>query len=173
MQVIGLILYLVSIMAGLLVECQEESIAILRSRGASNWQIIGSLITQGIGLGLLALVVGPLLAMLAVYVIVRALLSSLDQGALAVISSAPAQTFLSVMGYAILALVVAMIAMSLALYRASHLNVLSLRREAARSTQRPLWQRLNLDLIAAVIALSGYAVAVYLTNVGGLLTIET
>jgi hypothetical protein len=36
---------------------------------------------------------------------------------------------------------------------AARRDVLSLRRETARSSQRPLWQRLNLDVIAGVIAL--------------------
>src|SRR5262249_9643698 len=59
--------------------------------------------------------------------------------------------------YALLAAVAAVIAMILSTRRAAGLNVLALRRESARAHGKPLWQRLNLDLIFAVIAVTGYA----------------
>ena len=42
-------------------------------------------------------------------------------------------------------------------------DVLSLRREASRSTRRPIWQRLNLDVVAAIM-LAGYSYTAYLTH---------
>src|SRR5260370_33091091 len=46
------------------------------------------------------------------------------------------------------------------------LDVLAMRREAARSTSRPLWQRLHLDIVAVIITLTGFAITSYLTNSG-------
>jgi len=63
-MVLGLVLYFVSMMADFLVDRQLDAIAILRNRGASPQQIFGSLVTQSIGL--IALVAGPLLAILLV-----------------------------------------------------------------------------------------------------------
>jgi hypothetical protein len=47
-------------------------------------------------------------------------------------------------------------------------NVLHMRRESARVTRRPLWQRLNLDLVAVVIALTGFGLSLYVTSSGAL-----
>src|SRR5262249_41907058 len=38
-------------------------------------------------------------------------------------------------------------------------DMLSVRREASRSTRKPLWQRLNLDVVAAIIASTGYLIS--------------
>src|SRR5260370_39593243 len=46
------------------------------------------------------------------------------------------------------------------------LDVLAMRREAARSTSRPLWQRINLDIVAVIITLTGFAITSYLINSG-------
>ncbi len=44
--------------------------------------------------------------------------------------------------------------------------MLSLRRETARSTQRTLLQRLNLDILAVVVAVVGFVFLEYLLNTG-------
>src|SRR5262249_4971266 len=43
-------------------------------------------------------------------------------------------------------------------------NILALRHESARTTRRPLWQRLNLDLIFAVVAVLGYSAYTYIVG---------
>ena len=62
----ALILFFASLIANLLVDQQAETIAILRSRGASISQIFGSLLMQSIALGVIALIIGPILALVFV-----------------------------------------------------------------------------------------------------------
>jgi putative ABC transport system permease protein len=167
-QIIALVLLFISVMAELLVERQAEAIAIMRSRGASRAQIFGVLMTQGVTLGVIALVAGPLLALPTVYFVAQRVLAPANQGALNVITSAPLQVALGLRWYALVATLVALITMGLALYRAAGFDVLALRREVARPVQRPLWRRLNLDLVAAIIALASYALSLYVTGFSGL-----
>src|SRR6266516_308319 len=168
-QITCLILFFVSVMVGLFVERQADAIALLRSRGASDSQIFGAHVTQCFGLGLLALLAGPLLADKLVDLIARKSLPAAGQGALDALSKDSVGVLLSVKWYALVTVGVMIVMMIAALYRASRLHVLAMRRKR----DRPLWQRLNLDLVAAVIALTGYGTAVYLTDIAGLLDIRT
>ncbi len=165
-QLGGLVLFFVSLMADLLVERQAETIALLRSRGASQRQIFGSFLVQGLGLGALALAIGPLLAMLLARGVAQGLLPSGDQGALNVLAGNPVPVALGVGWYALAAAVCAVLTVMLAVSGATHRNVLDLRRDAARSTRRPFWQRWYLDMVAVILTLVGYGIAFYVTHAG-------
>ena len=163
---LGLVLFFVSMMADLLVDRQGEEIAVLHSRGASRRQIFTSLVVQSIGVGLMALLAGPLLAVWLVRFIAERSLSATDQSALNLISNNPFQAALGLGGYALVAVVATLLAMILSIRQAMGRDVLAVRREAARSTRIPLWQRLNLDIVAAILALAGYGFSIYITNSG-------
>ena len=167
-QVAALILFFIAMMTDLLIERQVDTIAVLSSRGANKRQIFGAFFTQGVTLGLIALIFGPLLAIVSVYLVSQHTLSPQEQGSLTIISRNLFAILYWMRGYALLAFVVSIAAMAFATYRAVGFNILGRRREMARTTTRPLWQRLNLDLIAAVIALAGYVVSLYLTSLQGL-----
>lgn len=167
-QVAALILFFIALMTDLLIERQVDTIAVLSSRGANKRQIFGAFFTQGVGLGLIALLVGPILAIIGVYMASQHALTLQEQSSLNIISRNPFAILYWMRGYALLAFVVSVAAMAFATYRAVGFNVLGRRREMARTTTRPLWQRLNLDLVAAVIALTGYVVSLYLTSLTGL-----
>ncbi len=173
LQIIALILFFVAIMADLLIDRQMSAIVMLRSRGASGQQVFGSLLTQGIVLSALALFVGLPLTLLCAILVTRALLPAASQNALNVITSAPLHAIILVAPYALLAALIAILALAIALARTLRLDVLASRREVARSTRRPLWLRLNLDLIAALVALVGYIVSFYITSIGSLLNTQT
>ena len=162
---LGLILFFVSMMSDLLIERQAGAIAVLRSRGASRRQVFGSLLTQGLVIALFALVIGPFLAIAIVRLLVQHLLPLNDQGALNTIDNTP-QVALGLGLFALAAVAVAILAMILSLNRALRLDVLAMRREAARTTRHPLWQRLNLDIGALIVALVAYGFSIYLTNSG-------
>src|SRR5712692_3360027 len=162
--VLGLVLFFVSMMAELLVERPMNAIAILRSRGASRRQVFNALLTQSTGLGIISLIAGPLLAIFLVRMLAQQLLAPADQSALNLINGSLLQVALRLRWYALAAVGASVLAMAIAVVGTMRLDVLALRREAARSTHRPLWQRLNLDIIAAIIALLGYAFSVYITN---------
>ena len=60
--ILSLTLFFVSLMTALLVDRQQEAIALLRSRGASRWQVFGAMFLQSVVLACVALVIGLPLA---------------------------------------------------------------------------------------------------------------
>jgi ABC-type antimicrobial peptide transport system permease subunit len=173
LMVFGLILFFSSLVANLLVDQQAEAIAILRSRGASISQIFGALLTQCVALGVIALIIGPVVALAVVSLTTQRLLGPPERDAITLITGQPVQTLLSVSFYALATVLVAIITMAFMLWLAARKNTLAARREAARTTQRPLWQRLNLDAVAALIALLGYAISLYLVSINNLFDTRT
>jgi ABC-type antimicrobial peptide transport system permease subunit len=169
----ALILFFASLIANLLVDQQAETIAILRSRGASVSQIFGSLLTQSIALGVIALIIGPILAIIFVSLISQHVLGATEQAAINLVTGQPVQALTSVAFYALATVIVVVAAMAFMLWLAARKNALVMRREAARTTQRPIWQRLNLDAVAAVIALMGYGVSLYLVSLNNLFDART
>ncbi len=168
-QILVLILFFVSLMTDLLVDRQADAIAVLRSRGASREQVFGTLMTQSVGIGLVALLVGVPLTFFVVILISQRILPVQVQDALNSITNNPLQALQSVLGYAVLVVLVVLLTMSFSLLHAVRMDVLATRREAARSTRHPLWQRLHLDIIAGAIALLGYGITLYVTTLGSVL----
>ena len=161
---VGMVLYFVSVMTDILIDRKSEAIATLRSRGANRRQIFSTFVVQSIWLGLVALILGPILALVAVYFFSLHTLSPTDQNALNLLNLEPVQVIVGLVETALIAVVVAIVAMLISIYRATRMDILSLRRESARSTRRSLWQRVGLDVIAAVIALVGYGLSLYVTS---------
>jgi hypothetical protein len=92
------------------------------------------------------------------------MLASADQNALNVLDGNPIQVALTVGWFALAAAVCAVLAMMLALRGSVSQDVLTLRREAARSTRGPLWKRLNLDIFFIIIALTGFVLSLYVST---------
>ncbi|HEX8036278.1 MAG TPA: FtsX-like permease family protein [Ktedonobacterales bacterium] len=157
LQVIALVLLFVNMMAEVLVEHEAESIAVLRSRGATRRQIFNSFTLHNIGLSLIALIVGPLAAIPLVRFLSLRSLPAQSQNAVDALSGNPLAVAYGLRWYVLVAVVAAGFAMIFSTNRAASKNVLALRRENARSTTKPFWQRLNLDLIFGGLSLLGYA----------------
>ncbi len=168
-QIILLILFFVSLMTNLLVDRQTDAIAVLRSRGASGMQIFSALLMQCVALGLLAFLIGVPLSLGAVILLTRRILTGETQNALNVITDHIPQVALTSALYGLGILLVVLLTMSISLLFAARMDVLAIRRQAARTNRRPLWQRLNLDVIAGVLALVSYGVSLYLTGVSNVL----
>lgn len=166
LQIIGLILFFVSLMTDLLVERQSDTIAILRSRGASRGQVFGALMTQSVALSIAAVVVGLPLAIFVVLFIAQRILPPGTRDALDVVSQHLLSSALSAIGYAVVVVLVMLLTMSVSLGRAARMDVLAVRRSASRLTRAPYWQRLRLDVIFGVIALVGFVISLYLSSVG-------
>lgn len=164
--VLGIVLLFVSMMADFLVERQSDSISTLRSRGASRLQIFGTFSVQAVALGLVAFVLGSALAVALVIVVAQATLSISLQDILSILSVDPGATALNLGSYALISVLVSVVAMVAAVYRSMQFDVLAQRREAARSKRRPLWQRVHLDLVATLIAFVGFGISYYVTNSG-------
>ncbi len=164
--VVGLTLFFVVTMTDILVDRQSETLAVLRSRGASRLQIFGALLIQNAGLCLIALILGPLAAILVVPVFSLATLPRADTGAVGVITTDPLATVQVILVPTLVTIGAALCTMAVAAGGAVQHGILSLRREYARSTYRPLWQRLNIDIGAAIIALVGFGFSMYETSPG-------
>ena len=163
--ILAIILFLVGMMSDILVERQAAIIATLRSRGATQQHVFGSFVMQGIAVGLVALLAGPFLAILLVRAIAQMLVPPADQQALSVITANPISAVLDVKWFAVIAVVVALVVMIVAIRRSSKLDIVTLRRESARTKRVPFWRRLNLDLFAVVLIVAGYVVYNYLWQV--------
>lgn len=161
-----LILYFVALMTDFLIERQGPALAVLRSRGASGGQILWALMLQGMGVSLLAVLVGPLLALLVVRLLALQLLQRQDRSALDLLLNNPGHVLGTVWLYVLGTAIVALLTLLPALSRTSIMDVLSMRREQARSTHKPFWQRLNLDLVAIIVMVIGYAITFYTTSSG-------
>lgn len=172
-QMLALIIFFVGLVVTLLVERQFDTSALLSSRGASGKQIFWSLFYQGIALCALALVSGPLLAVWIVVMLASRVLSGSTQEALMLVFGQPGQLFLTIGGYIFCVLLVMLLTMRFLLHRAADLDVLTLRRELARTNYRPLWMRYYLDVAAAVVALTGYGVSLYLAGEARFLDLRT
>ena len=61
--IITLVLAFIVLITGLAVDQRRNEIAVIRSRGATPWQVVGFAVVEGVVLGLLALVLGALLAL--------------------------------------------------------------------------------------------------------------
>ncbi len=162
--IIALMLFFVSLVAHLLVDRQAAAIAILRSRGATTSQIFRSMVLLSVILGGIALVIGPLLALVSASFLGAQSLAREGKDALAFVANHPWNALLSVSWYALGTALAAIIALVFALRYAAGMNISSLRRESSRVTHRPLWQRLRLDVAAIVIAFAGYIVSLYLNS---------
>ncbi len=145
----------------------------MRTRGASGGQIFGALLVQSVVLGIIALLAGPILAVFVVSLIAQSILGSGDQSAVQLLTGQPVQAALNIGWYAGITVLVVIMIMGLLLWRASGANIVSIRRRSARSTQRPLWQRLNLDVVAAIVAIVAYGISIYLASIGNLLDART
>jgi len=167
--ILSFILFFISLMTTLLVDRQQDTIALLRSRGASRTQIFGAFFLQSIGLGTIALVIGLPLATIIVLLISQSVLSPTERDALNSITSHPFRTTLGSIWYALAITLIALFTMGISLFTAARMNIISLRREMTRTNTRPRWQRLQLDVIAGIIALVAYSFSLYVTSIAPVL----
>lgn len=64
LQIAGIALFYVGVIAAMVVERQADEIALLRSRGAGRWQVAGVYLLEGLTLGIPVTLIAPLLAVL-------------------------------------------------------------------------------------------------------------
>src|SRR5260221_8328189 len=120
-------------------------------------------------LGVASFRVGVARTVLAAVFLAQRFLPVDGRDAIGLIANHPWQATEQILWYAVGMLLVMLLAMVISLHFAARMDVLALRRESARTHKRPLWQRLNLDLFAGVIAIVGYVLSLYLNSIGNLL----
>ena len=152
MPVLGLVLFFLSLAAGLFVHSQKNEIAVLRSRGAPRlWILVVYLVEWGL-MGLVAWIISLPLGMLLAGLMGRTQ-SFLD------FSTQPGFTpqlgFQSAM-LGLLAVVIGIVACLIPVWLEGRHTVLSYKQERARARKKPFWQRFYLDLICLLPALYGW-----------------
>ncbi len=127
-----LTLFFVSLLNALLVDRQAESIALLRSRGASRLQVFGTFLLQSIGLEIIALAIGLPLATCTVLFLVQHMLPATD--ALNSITSQPVQATLGTIWYALAVALAALLTLGVSLFFAARMDIGSLRQDTTAAT---------------------------------------
>ncbi len=164
--IIGLLLFFVSLLAGLLVDWQTRAMVVLRSRGASQPQLYSALFLQALMLALLTVILGVPLAYVLLRWMVHVTLGANGTGVLQMVIGQPWQALSEVRWQLLGTVVISVLAVGLALLRVIQLDVLAWRREQGRPSRPPFWQRFYLDVLLMILALAGYGLALFLLNVG-------
>ncbi|HEY7270886.1 MAG TPA: ABC transporter permease [Dehalococcoidia bacterium] len=147
LQVVGIALYYVILVGSLLVERRSEEIAMLRSRGASSWQIVTTAMIEAAVLGIGAALLAPFLAAGAVAALGKtSTFHSVSHGHFLPYTIEP-QAFLLAAAGAGLAVVAVLIPTVIA----SRRSMLDYLRGSARPG-RPIFQRYYLDFGLAGLA---------------------
>lgn len=150
--VLGSILYFVALTASMAVRRQQTEIAVLRSRGASRWQVLGVYLLEGLALGAVALGLGILLGQGIALAMgqIRSFLTLVQRSPL------PVRLSLSSLRFAVGALVLALLTTLLPALSAAGHTIVTHKQEQARALRRPFWQRYFLDLFLLAPPLYGY-----------------
>jgi putative ABC transport system permease protein len=150
--VLGLVLFFLSLAAGLFVRNQQNEIAVLRSRGASRLWILVVYIIEWGSLGLAAWVLGLPVGM------VLAGLMGRTQSFLDFSNATAFSPHLSMQAvfFGLLAVIVGIIFCLIPVWQFGRYTIISYKQERARSQERPFWQRFYLDLACLLPALYGW-----------------
>lgn len=155
LPIVGLILYFIVLIAGMVVRREQSEIAIMRSRGMTQGQVLLIYLLEGLLVGGLGLIGGLLLGNSLAQLMGRtrtfldmALRGQEAEALVTVLSSTAVQ-------YALLAIGLVLLALLLPALAASRHTIITLRWEQARSLIRPIWQRYYLDVLLLIPPLYG------------------
>jgi putative ABC transport system permease protein len=148
--IIGLLLAFIILVVGLTVGRQRNEIAVLRSRGATAFQVVSIAAVEALILGTVALLLATPLSEWIARTIGRTT-SFLNFTAL---SDLRVQTTSATLRYGFLAVGLALVAQLLPTIGASRHTIVTYKQERARSLKRPWWQRTFLDIV--LLAIAGY-----------------
>lgn len=146
-----LCLYIVMV-SQLIVRSDENEISVLRSRGASAFQIFRMYLYEGLILSAAALLIGPWLGLLLCRVV------GASNGFLEFVHRAglPLSMKFDAWLYSLAAVVLFLAAMLLPAYKAARTTIVERKRKKSRFADLPFWQKYFLDFILLGISLYGY-----------------
>jgi ABC-type antimicrobial peptide transport system permease subunit len=162
-QIAAIIFYYIATVASMVIEQQTGEIALLRSRGASTFQIFGIFLIEGLLISALGGVVGPFLG-----AFVFGLLGKtgpfipLTSGGLLPIRFSPIVFIIAGVAAGL-----CLIAFMIPAIQASRRSILHHRQMIARPPSAPIWQRFYLDI---VLLIAGGGLYYELQQRGSLLT---
>ncbi|MEF2964637.1 FtsX-like permease family protein [Paenibacillus sp. M1] len=162
---IAMVFYFIVMNARQSLDKQQSDIAVLRSRGASTNQIIFIYLLEGLILGGISLIAGPLLGWF-----MSKSIGSAD-GFLAFVNrkSIPVGFNFDALVLGAAAVVIAILATLLPAISYARSSIVNAKQKQARSDQRPGWQRWFIDIL--LMALAGYGY--YLFYERQMLTFQT
>ncbi|MDI7274455.1 MAG: FtsX-like permease family protein, partial [Anaerolineae bacterium] len=150
--IIGLILYFIVLTSNLVVQRQRNEIAVLRSRGSSSLQIVALYLLEGLILGVIALLIGPLLGRGVAQVMGKArsflMFAPSESLVIAISQQSLRLGFISVL--------ISLFASLLPALGAARHTIVTYKQDVARSLLQPWWQRLYLDFMLLAVPLYGY-----------------
>ena len=147
--ILSLILAFIGLVAGLFVNQQRGEMAILRSRGASTWQVVGMSLLQGVILGAIALAGGVLLGYWITNAIgkARSFLDFSAAGGLR-IEMTP-----QILGYGLLGIaMILLVQILLPTLSAAANTIVTYKQERARTLGTPWWQKFYVDILLLIPA---------------------
>ncbi len=147
--ILSLILAFIGLVAGLFVNQQRGEMAILRSRGASTWQVLGMSLMQGVLLGAVALTGGVFLGNWITHTIGRAR-SFLDFSAA---GGLRVDMTPQVLGYGLLGIsIILLVQVLLPTLSAAANTIVTYKQERARALNTPWWQKIYVDVLLLIPA---------------------
>lgn len=149
---IAMVFYYIAMNSRQALERQRSDIAVLRSRGASNRQIITIYVLEGVILGGTALVLGPMLGWFMAKSIGASsgFLTFVNRKAL------PVDVSMDTVIYGIIAVVVAMLASVIPAIQYAKSTIVGLRQQMARANRKPFWQKFYLDIVLLGVSVYGW-----------------
>jgi putative ABC transport system permease protein len=152
LPILGLIGYFIIMVTGMVIQRQQNEIAVLHSRGASRTEVMGIYLLEGLGTGLVALGLGVLLGMYGATLMgwTRSFLDFVPR------SDVPVELSPEAIRAGGIVVLLTLVASLLPAFGASGLTIISYKQERARSIRKPMWQRIYLDVVLLLIAYYGY-----------------
>lgn len=147
---IAMVFYYIAMNSKQALDRQKSDIAVLRSRGAGTRQIIWMYILEGLLLGGIALILGPMLGWFMAKSIGSAsgFLTFVDR------KSIPVGFGMDALLYGLAAVAIAIAATVIPAIQAARSSIVGLKQQMARANRAPVWQRFYLDV--ALLAVAGY-----------------
>lgn len=145
---IGLILAFIGLVANISVEYRRNEISVLRSRGATVLQVLGSVATESLSLGVITLAISLFTGIQITRVIARTR-SFLDFGAPSDLRIGITQVTLFA---GIVTIGMAMLAQFVPVLNAARHSIVTYKQQRARMLRPPWWQRVWLDGLLAIPA---------------------
>lgn len=145
---LGFYMFMVS---NLIVDRQKNEIAVLRSRGATRWQVVLSFAVEGLILSTAALLAGPYIATMLTQIL------GASNGFLQFVNRASLPVHLSTtaFGYAAVAAAVSFLMMLIPVIRATRVTIVGHKQQLARMHKTPFWHKSFLDIILLAISIYG------------------
>ncbi|MDY6876221.1 MAG: FtsX-like permease family protein, partial [Chloroflexota bacterium] len=153
--IVGLVLYFVTLVAGMMARRQQGETVVLRSRGTTRAQVMGLYLLQGLLLGLPALALGWPLGWASAALMARTR-SFLDFTSS--LSSPLSPLTWAGLRFGIFAVALSLLAVVLPALATARHTIVTHQQELARALRRPWWQRYFLDLGLLLPALYGYVI---------------